>query len=69
MSSECKDLLTKLLVADSDRRLNMEEIKKHSWFRHALPSGATEMNEWYQKENSGVDEVTPEPRKHVLKGI
>jgi len=64
VSAECKDLLTRLLVADSERRLSMQEIKGHPWFRHALPGGATEMNDWYMKEASGIEEVrscTPGP--------
>lgn len=57
MSAECKDLLTRLLVADSEQRLSMEEIKAHPWFTHALPSGAVQMNDWYMREANGIDEV------------
>ena len=51
----------RLLVADSERRLSMDEIKEHPWFIHSLPSGANEMNEYYHNENSGVDEVPVRP--------
>lgn len=57
VSAECKDLLTRLLVADSEQRLSMEDIKAHPWFTHALPSGAVQMNDWYMREANGIDEV------------
>ena len=57
VSAECKDLLTRLLVADSEQRLSMEDIKNHSWFTHALPSGAIQMNDWYMREANGINEV------------
>jgi serine/threonine protein kinase len=59
VSAECKDLLTRLLVADSEQRLSMEDIKNHPWFTHALPSGAIQMNDWYMREANGIDEVQP----------
>lgn len=65
MSAECKDLLTRLLVADSEQRLSMEVIKAHPWFTHALPSGAVQMNDWYMREANGIDEVRP----HLLASL
>ncbi len=61
VSEECKDVLMRLLVADSERRLSMDEIKGHPWFTHSLPSGANEMNDYYHNEDSGVDEVAVRP--------
>ena len=59
VSPECKDLLVRLLVADPERRMSMEEIKSHTWFSHALPAGALNMNDWYMSHPSGIDEVRP----------
>jgi len=47
----------RLLVADPERRMSMEEIKAHTWFSHALPTGALHMNDWYMSHPSGIDEV------------
>ena len=57
VTPECKDLLVRLLVADPERRMSMEEIKAHTWFSHALPTGALHMNDWYMSHPSGIDEV------------
>ena len=62
MSDQCKDLLTRLLVADAEQRMAMADIKSHPWFAHALPAGATDMNAWYMKETTGLEEV----RHHVV---
>ena len=58
VTPECKDLLVRLLVADPERRMSMDEIKAHTWFSHALPTGALHMNEWYMSHPSGIDEVS-----------
>ncbi len=51
----------RLLVADSERRLSLDEIKGHAWFIHSLPSGTHEMNDYYLNVNNGVDEVAVRP--------
>ncbi|KAK9809250.1 hypothetical protein WJX72_012085 [[Myrmecia] bisecta] len=50
VSDLCKDLMTRVLVADPDKRLSMEEIRAHPWFLHQLPEGALEMNSWYMQK-------------------
>ncbi|CAL4919245.1 unnamed protein product [Urochloa decumbens] len=41
ISSEAKDLISKLLVKDSSKRLCLEDIMKHPWIqRNAEPSGS-----------------------------
>ncbi|KAG2545650.1 serine/threonine-protein kinase Aurora-3-like [Panicum virgatum] len=41
VSSEAKDLISKLLVKDSSKRLSLEDIMKHPWIRkNAEPSGS-----------------------------
>jgi serine/threonine protein kinase len=69
VSAECKDLLTRLLVADSEQRLSMEDIKNHSWFTHALPSGAIQMNDWYMREANGINEVQAPHSKRVHRAV
>ena len=46
-SELCKDLLQRLLVADPERRISMEDIMAHAWFQETLPTGALLMNEHY----------------------
>ncbi|ONM09707.1 Serine/threonine-protein kinase Aurora-3 [Zea mays] len=41
VSSEAKDLISKLLVKDSSKRLCLEDIMKHPWIKkNADPSGS-----------------------------
>ncbi|TKV91187.2 hypothetical protein SEVIR_9G078001v4 [Setaria viridis] len=41
VSSEAKDLISKLLVKDSSKRLSLEDIMKHPWIKkNAEPSGS-----------------------------
>ncbi|OIT32692.1 serinethreonine-protein kinase sapk1 [Nicotiana attenuata] len=37
VSKECKHLLSQIFVADPEKRITMEEIKKHPWFLKDLP--------------------------------
>lgn len=37
ISPECRDLLTRMLVRDPDRRITMSEIHQHVWFMANLP--------------------------------
>eukprot|EP00198_Chlamydomonas_reinhardtii_P012503 XP_001701840.1 serine/threonine protein kinase 12 [Chlamydomonas reinhardtii] len=41
----CRDLLSRILVSDPAKRITMEGIMSHSWFREDLPEGALEFNE------------------------
>ena len=36
LSSELKDLLTRLLMVDPAERLTIEQAKKHPWFRRKI---------------------------------
>uniref|UniRef100_A0A7S0WYC6 Protein kinase domain-containing protein n=1 Tax=Chlamydomonas leiostraca TaxID=1034604 RepID=A0A7S0WYC6_9CHLO len=44
ISPECRDLLSRLLVAEPSRRLNMDQIAQHPWFLQNLPPDALTMN-------------------------
>jgi len=45
VSSDCRDLISKILVADVSKRLTIEQIQAHPWYQVDLPPGVTSMNE------------------------
>ncbi len=61
VSTECLDILRRVLVADPTRRISMEEIKTHKWFSRGLPPGALEMNEFLLQGLSTMDDVSSFP--------
>ena len=42
VSSECKDLISKLLVTNSKKRLTGKEALNHPWFKKVLQKGSTD---------------------------
>lgn len=38
LSIEVKDLLDKIFVVDSTKRIHLDEIKNHPWYKKALPA-------------------------------
>lgn len=44
ISDECRDILSKILVAEPERRISVQGIKSHPWFLKDLPPGVAEMN-------------------------
>ena len=63
VSSECVDLLTRVLVADPNARMSMEDIKSHFWFIQDLPEDALDMNDFYLQapQNMEMVSVIPAP--------
>ncbi|KAL1569657.1 Serine/threonine-protein kinase sapk2 [Salvia divinorum] len=45
ISKECKHLLSRIFVADPEKRISIPEIKKHPWFLKNLPIEFTEGEE------------------------
>jgi len=45
VSESCRDLISKILVADVSKRLTIEQIQAHQWYQVDLPPGVTSMNE------------------------
>ena len=45
MSSDCADLIRKILVSDPTQRLTIKDIQDHAWYKKDLPDGALDMNE------------------------
>lgn len=57
VSPECQDLLRRILVAEPERRITMEQIQRHPWCLHDLPEGVSELN---SKLLSQPEEIDPE---------
>ncbi|XP_051145427.1 serine/threonine-protein kinase SRK2A-like [Andrographis paniculata] len=66
ISQECKDLLSRIFVANSSKlqRITIKEIKSHPWFLKNLPRELTDAAQavYYRKENptyslQSVDEI------------
>ena len=57
VSPECQDLLRRILVAEPERRITMEQIQRHPWCLHDLPEGVAELN---SKLLSQPEEIDPE---------
>ena len=57
VSSDCLDMLTRVLVAAPAKRMAMEQIKAHRWFLKGLPPGALEMNDFLLQGLAGQEEV------------
>ncbi|KAF5738004.1 serine/threonine-protein kinase SAPK2-like isoform X1 [Tripterygium wilfordii] len=53
VSKECKNLLSRIFVADPEKRITIPEIKKHPWFLKNLPvEFAAAAEEKEEEENS-----------------
>ncbi|GIL70724.1 hypothetical protein Vretimale_3824 [Volvox reticuliferus] len=53
-SEDCRDLLSKILVADPSKRITIEEIYNHPWYLKGLPPGVREMNDRMQAQPEGL---------------
>ncbi|KAG7588092.1 Protein kinase domain [Arabidopsis suecica] len=53
ISQDCKHLLSRIFVANSNKRIKIAEIKKHPWFLKNLPRELTETAQaaYFSKEN------------------
>lgn len=45
MSTECRDLLARILVRDPERRLTLEGIQRHSFYTRDLPPNFFAVNQ------------------------
>ena len=59
ISDDCRDLLSRMMVADPGSRLSMQQIQRHPWFVANLPPDALLMNEnfLHNTDYSGVQTV------------
>ena len=53
-SRECRDLLNRILVPDPGRRVTLQDIQRHQWYRKDLPPGVAEMNDNLPAPSAGV---------------
>lgn len=44
VSDDCKDLVSRILVGDPDRRITVQQILQHPWYLKGLPPGVIDMN-------------------------
>ncbi|KDO50087.1 hypothetical protein CISIN_1g0187341mg, partial [Citrus sinensis] len=65
ISQDCRNLLSRIFVANPSRRITIKEIKSHPWFLKNLPRELTETAQaiYYRKENptfslQSVEEIT-----------
>ncbi|KXZ48147.1 hypothetical protein GPECTOR_30g243 [Gonium pectorale] len=56
-SDDCKDLLSKILVADPAKRITVDGIYNHKWYLKGLPPGVREMNDRVQPPPEGLQSV------------
>lgn len=59
VSQDCKHLLSRIFVADPEKRITIEEIKKHPWFLKKLPEEYKEGGQ----EGMTMKLITEEDRK------
>lgn len=65
VSTECRDLIDRILVTEPDVRLGIPEIQQHPWFQKGLPKGYLEYNDQaLQIEVSSVQ--PPEEIKRII---
>ncbi|KAG6738215.1 hypothetical protein POTOM_057823 [Populus tomentosa] len=64
VSQACRNLLSRIFVANSSRRISLSDIKSHPWFLKNLPKELTEPAQaiYYQRDNpsfslQSVDEI------------
>uniref|UniRef100_A0A1J3DJQ9 non-specific serine/threonine protein kinase n=1 Tax=Noccaea caerulescens TaxID=107243 RepID=A0A1J3DJQ9_NOCCA len=69
VSDECKHLLSRIFVANPEKRITMEEIKNHSWFLKNLPVEMSEGSLRVNNPSQTVEEVVwviEEARKSII---
>ncbi|KHG08305.1 Serine/threonine-protein kinase SAPK2 [Gossypium arboreum] len=60
VSKECKLLLSRIFVADPEKRINIPEIKQHPWFLKNLPIEFMEGEDGYmenEEESQSIEEI------------
>ncbi|KAH6799444.1 Protein kinase superfamily protein [Perilla frutescens var. frutescens] len=65
VSKECKHLLSRIFVADPEKRITISEIKKHPWFIKTLPVEYIEGEEASMQVN-GKDEYVSQSIEEAL---
>eukprot|EP01025_Chloroclados_australasicus_P068754 TRINITY_DN9580_c0_g1_i1.p1 TRINITY_DN9580_c0_g1~~TRINITY_DN9580_c0_g1_i1.p1 ORF type:complete len:355 (+),score=52.61 TRINITY_DN9580_c0_g1_i1:148-1212(+) len=50
LSSDCLDLMSKVLVAEPNMRYSLQQIMEHRWFQTELPSGTMQFNDLMEQQ-------------------
>lgn len=66
ISVEVNDLLRQLLVPDADRRITIEQIQQHPWFKTHLPPNALNMNTGFMNSPEPENYQSVEEIKKIL---
>eukprot|EP00210_Caulerpa_lentillifera_P003308 g3159.t1 len=53
-SADVRDLLSKMLEKDPNKRITLNQVMKHKWFQVYLPEGALELNEKIESRQNGL---------------
>nr|XP_018675139.1 PREDICTED: serine/threonine-protein kinase SAPK7-like isoform X1 [Musa acuminata subsp. malaccensis] len=56
ISQDCRQLISRIFVADPSKRITVREIRNHPWFLKNLPRGLTEVAQamYYKRDASGL---------------
>ncbi|CAN7065504.1 unnamed protein product [Brassica oleracea var. botrytis] len=69
VSDECKHLLSRIFIANPEKRITMEEIKSHYWFLKNLPvemsEGSLRMNDQPSQTEEEIVWIIQEARKPI----
>ncbi|CAL8468575.1 g8115 [Coccomyxa elongata] len=57
VSAECKDLMSKILVVDPEKRLTVQQIQQHPWYLKDLPAGLDRFNDECLAKQRNMPEV------------
>ncbi|KAL6592919.1 hypothetical protein ACP70R_049215 [Stipagrostis hirtigluma subsp. patula] len=68
ISTECRQLIARIFVANPVRRITMKEIKSHPWFLKNLPRELTETAQaMYYRRNSSAPSYSEQTSEEILK--
>jgi len=58
VSAECRHLLSRIFVADPDKRITIPEIRNHEWFLKNLPADLVDAADTISNESDDTDQPT-----------
>lgn len=57
LSIECKDLLNRIFVIDAEKRIKIEQIERHPWYKKPLPAKYEKALEELREKQKELDKV------------
>ncbi|KAK9828933.1 hypothetical protein WJX72_002887 [[Myrmecia] bisecta] len=70
VSPECRDLLTRILVADPHKRITIPQIQQHPWYLQDLPPGLLTFNDSClanQQQSAAVTQQNAEAIRQIVR--